>query len=67
MVSGIVTSVGAGTYFVHVLVVPRDDEFGVVEEMIDDASVGPGAVLGKEGKRCVPVEELELLASAWWT
>jgi len=32
--------------------------------MIDDASVGPGAVLGEESKRCVPVEELEILAGA---
>jgi hypothetical protein len=36
--------------FVDVGVVTRDDEFGVLEKVLDDAAVGPGAVLVEQGE-----------------
>ena len=47
-----------GKPFVDVGVVAGDDKFGVIEEVVHDAAVGPGAVFGEEGERCVPMEEL---------
>ena len=47
-----------GEPFVDVGVVARDDKFGIVEEVVHDAAVGPGAIFGEEGEGCVPVEKL---------
>jgi hypothetical protein len=49
-----------GEPLIYVLVVARDDELGVIEEMVDDTSISPGAILVKQSERCVPMEELLL-------
>ena len=51
------------TYFVDIGVVARDYKFSVVEEVVDDTSVGPRAVFSEQSERCVPVEELLALAN----
>lgn len=60
MLEGRARGGGGVTYLVDVLVVPCDDELGVVEEVVDDAAVGPCAVFGEECERGVPVEELSM-------
>ena len=52
-----------GEPFVYVGIVAGDDEFGIVKEVVNDAAVGPGAVLSEESERCIPVEELWMSAS----
>ena len=47
-----------GKPFVNVGVVAGDDKFGVIEEVVHNAAVGPSAIFGEEGEGRVPVEEL---------
>lgn len=51
-----------GEPFVYVSIIARDDEFGIVEEVINYAAVGPSTVLGEQSERCVPMEELRMSA-----
>ena len=46
-----------GEPLVNVGVITLDDEFGVVEEVVDDPAVGPGTILGEQCEGCVPMEE----------
>lgn len=42
---------------VDILIIPRNDEFGVVKEVVNDPTIRPSSVLVEERERCIPVEE----------
>lgn len=48
-----------GEPFIYIRIVARDYEFRIIEEVVYDSAVGPGAVFVEEGERGIPVEECD--------